>query len=278
MKKILFLILLIVVFAACTNHESAKTNTKSTTLRLVSLAPSVTRELQELGLDSNIVGATSYCTITKNRAELIIGNATDINIEKVLLLKPDMVLTTALTRSETIEMLRKSGIKVHCFGKIESYAALCSQFTELGKLVQKEKLANELVAQSKHRIDSLKNLIPAQTIKPKLFFQIGAKPIFAVIPKTYMDDLIIFSGCRNIATDMNRGTISRESVLLRNPDIMIITTMGIMGEDEIKVWQGYPSLNAMKQKKIFIIDSDKACTPTLKSFEETLAEMINLIY
>ncbi len=45
-----------------------------------------------------------------------------------------------------------------------------------------------------------------------------------------------------------------------------------------KKWESYAELNAVKSKKIFIIDSNIACTPTVLSFTETLEQVIKKIY
>ena len=71
-----------------------------------------------------------------------------------------------------------------------------------------------------------------------------------------MDDYITYAGGINIASDMKRGTITRESVLLRNPDVIVLVTMGNVSEDEKKTWEKYHYLNATKNKKIFSIDSE----------------------
>ena len=54
--------------------------------------------------------------------------------------------------------------------------------------------------------------------------------------------------------------------------------MGIVGNEEKNVWESYSTLNAARNKKIFIIDSNDACTPTPVTFVKTLERVINLIY
>ncbi len=269
-------ILLLTIFSCNTSQQ--KPVEKNEKLRIVSLAPSITKEIIDLGLKNNIVGATSYCEITKTNKELVIGTATEVNIEKVILLKPDMVLTTALTEPNIIESLRKNGVNVYLVSKMHSFGEICSHFKELGKLVGREAAADSIIAVSVKKIDSLKSIIPAGTQKKKVFFQIGANPIFTVIPNTFMNDLITMSGCENIAYDFTKGTITRESVLQRNPDVIFVVTMGILGEDETKAWQSYKDMSATKNSKIFVVDSDMACTPTVLSFTRTFEQVVKNIF
>lgn len=245
--------------------------------RIVSLAPSLTQNLYFLGAKDLVVGVTSYCEIAKNDHKENVASAIKVNIEKVVSLKPDLVVTTQLTDPETINMLKKFGLRVEVFGKAHSYQEICNQFTQLGKLIGKQSEAQEVINNTKQRLEKEKQKVPKGK-SPRIFFQIGAKPIFTVIPNTFMDDLITFAGGINIAKDLDNASITRESVIVRNPDVILIVTMGVMGDEEKKVWEGYKNMSAIKHKKVFIIDADKACTPTPITFIETLEEMIRLIY
>jgi len=97
MKNIILAIFLFAILFSCTT-QTKKNRDHNTGLRIVSLAPSITREVEELGMADHIVGATSYCDITKNNKDLIIGDAINVNVEKILLLKPDIILTTPMTK------------------------------------------------------------------------------------------------------------------------------------------------------------------------------------
>lgn len=278
MNKISLLIIAIISVISCNNSSDKNKDVIENGIRIVSLAPSITKELESLNMAGNIVGATSYCDISKKNKKLIVGTATEVNIEKILLLNPDIVIASGLTKQTTINTLKNNGIAVHFLKKMQSFDDICNQAIELGKLVGKADLALSIVNRSRQKVDSMQSLIPSRHNKLKVFFQIGAKPIFTVIPNTFMDDYITFSGCENLAADMDRGTITRESILLRNPDVIFIVTMGIIGDEEKKTWESYTELNAVKRKKIFIIDSNIACTPTVLLFTETLEQVIKEIY
>lgn len=276
MIRILYLFVFLII-ASCNNSNYKYESEQSNELRLVSLAPSITKELQSLGLEKNIVGATSYCSITEKNKDLIIGNALEVNIEKILLLKPDFVFVTDLTDNNTKNALKKNGIKIHHMPKITSYDDICEDFLKIGKLVNKEDIALKIIKESNNKIDSLKALITVQNPKLKIYMQIGANPLFTVIPNTFMNDYITFSGCENIAYDFDQGTITRESVLTRNPDVIFVVTMGVTGDEEKHVWESYPEINAAKNHKIFIIDSDLACNPTVTTFTQSLEQVIKRI-
>ena len=245
--------------------------------RIVSLAPSLTNMLYLLNAQHQIVGCTSYCEEAKKDNISVVASAIDVNVEKIFLLKPDFVVTTTLTKPSTIAALEKVGIKVNVFPSPKSYSEICNQLIEIAELTSKQVSAKNIVEKQLTRLRQLTQSIPKGK-KPKLFFQIGAKPIFTVIPNTFMDDYISYAGCENIASDLKSGTISRESVIVRNPDVIVVVTMGIVGAEEKTVWQGYQNITASKNGKIFIVDSNQACSPDPVNFVDVVELLITKIY
>ncbi len=277
-QKIFVFIFFVLLFSACNNTTNSKINNAENEIRIVSLVPSITQELVSLNLTKNIVGATSYCSVSATNKELIVGSAIEVNIEKVLLLKPDIVFASDLTKQKDLAALKDNGIKVHFLSKMKSFNDICEHFIKLGKAVGKAELVKNMVENSRKKVDSLKNIVPALPDSLSVFFQIGSKPIFTVIPHTFMNDYITFAACKNIASDLNHGTITRESVLQRNPDIIFVTTMGVAGTNEKNIWESYTDLKASKNKKIFVIDANMASSPTVLSFTKTLEIVIDKIY
>jgi len=244
--------------------------------RVISLAPSITQSIYHLNAQDKLIGCTSYCEIAKDDEKNIIASAIKVNLEALLKLNPDLVIATTITNPETIEYIQKFGIKTEIFSTPKSFSEICDQFTRLGKLLGKEELAISITNVTEKTVDSLRKIVNVKT-QPKVFFQIGANPIFTVLPNTFMDDYISFIGGKNISSDLNKGTITREFIITKNPDIIIITTMGITGDEEKQIWESYSNLNATKNKQIIVVDSNIACTPNPISFAETLKSIVHSI-
>lgn len=240
--------------------------------RIISLSPSLTKNLQYLEAESSMVGRTSYCNTKRNIT--VVASAIKVNVEKVVSLKPDLVITTTLTPPQTIAALKKMGVNIVVFSSPKSFNEICDQFLHLGKLIGKEAKAKTVLAGVQKKVNALK---AEKNTAKKIFIQLGANPLFAVIPNTFMADYITFAGSENIAGGMTSGTISREAVLQKNPDAIFIVTMGMLGIEEKKQWESFKNLSATRNKKIFIIDSDKACNHTPVTFVETLEEIIKLL-
>lgn len=245
--------------------------------RIISLAPSLTKELILLELEDELIGITTYCDIPQKNIYTIVASAVDVNLEKVITLKPDLVLATSLSKPESLDILRNAGINVQYLELPKSYTQINSQFIELGRLCGREKKAVEIVNREQAKIKKLLKLILVEN-KPRILFEIGSNPLWCVIPNTFMDDFITMVGGKNIAHDLKMGNISRESVIIRDPEIIIIATMGNVGKDEAQIWHNYKNVSAVKNNRIMIIDSDKSCSPTPVHFAETLEEIIHFMY
>jgi len=244
--------------------------------RIISLGPSLTKELYLLGVEDRLIGCTIYAPECAKDKEKV-GTVIDINLEKIIKLKPDLVLATSLTNPKQVEKLKKLKIKVVVFYQARSFQELCDQFLELAKLVGKEEKAKRIIKEAKEKVKSIRD--KAKDLKrTKVFIQIGAKPLFTAGKNSFVNDFIEFAGGINIAKDTEFGIYSREKVLEKNPDVIIIVTMGIRGIKEKEIWQRYKNINAVKNKRIYIIDSYKICSPTPTSFVETLKELVKILH
>ncbi len=244
--------------------------------RIVSLAPSFTQSILHLEAMDNLVGCTSYCKIADAGKVEVVASAVKANIEKIIGLKPDIVLASGLTNPKDIELLRKVGIKVEVICSPKSFREVCDQFMQMGVWTGKTEEARKIVEESRRTVEGivLKN---SRRPAKKIFFQVGANPIFSVVPNTFMDDFITLLGAKNIASGLTHGTVTREFVIANNPDYIFIATMGIT-EEEMKTWENYSSLTASRKGQIYSIDSDMACQPIPIYFAETLKEMDRLIW
>ena len=262
-KKTTFLVLFIMCIATLSAQQYK---------RIISLAPSITQSLYYLGAEDKLVGRTSYCVAAENDDIPIVASAITLNMEMAISMKPDLVLVLELTDQKDIETLRKFGIEVEVFKTPKSYKEITDQFLQLANSVGKIAVAKEIIAESNERIKEIQQHYQNKP-SPKIFFQIGSNPLFTVIPNTFMDDYIQLMGGKNISSELNKGIISREFVVAKNPDYIFICTMGVTTEQETKLWKSYTSINAVKNQRLFTVHADIACQPTPITFVQTLEVM-----
>jgi iron complex transport system substrate-binding protein len=258
---------LLAFFSVCSGADENKP------LRIVSLGPAITENLYILGAGDRIVADTVFCRRpgqATNRQK--IGSVVRVDVEKIISLKPDLVVATPLTNPEQIKMMRNAGLNVAVLPSAKNFEGLCAQFMKLAELAGRREYAEKVIEKYTAEIDAIRNATK-HLGRQKVFVQLGADPLFTATKDSFVNDFVEFSGGINIAGDSDTGMYSREKVIRDNPQVILIVTMGITGEKEKAVWLKYTTIDAVKNNRIFIIDSYKVCSPTPLSFAEALKEV-----
>jgi len=246
--------------------------------RIVSLSPPITEEIYLLGLGENIVANTIYCTRPKEAEKKEkVGSVVYVNVEAIVRLKPDIVFASPLTDRRALERLKKLGIRVVVFPHPKGFEDLCKNFLTLAKILGKEREAQEILNIARKRLEELKKRY-GEKEGPTVLFQIGSKPLFVANRDSIVHSYLDYVGGRNVAKDAKTGLFSREEVIKLNPEYIIIVTMGIEGEKEKESWRKFSVLRAVKENKIYLLDSYKLCSPTPLSYVEVLDELASIFY
>ncbi len=245
--------------------------------RIVSLGPSVTSQLQLLGAEDRIVGSTIYCNIDSTKKCEEIGSLLEINIEKIVELKPDIVFAVGLTPKKTIKKLGKLGINVVMIDDPANFTILCNNLRTIAEICDFEDKARTIIFKAELKLDSLRNVVE-KLEKKTVLLQLGVNPVYATTKGTLGDQLIEFAGGKNAFNLEKSGTISSEEVVYQNPDVIVITDMGLSAEKEKKRWESFEDLKAAQNKSIYIIDSHSVCSPNVPLFVETVVYMSSLIH
>ncbi len=250
--------------------------TNAFALRIVSLSPIDSKALILLGAEDMVVGCTQWCPFAAEKPN--VANCIEVNVEEVLKLKPDVVMVSTLTSKESVATMKRLGLKVFESPRVSTYEVMCNEFIKVGELVGKKDLAEKEVAKVKARLETLRAKIAVSAEKPKVMFQISDQPIFVAIPNTFMDDYITLSGAENVYGDLEHGTVTRESVIRRNPDAIFVAAPLSMGATMVENWMSYKELSAAQKNNVVSIDQEKASSPTIHTFVDVVEIMIDALY
>ncbi|MEA3475675.1 MAG: helical backbone metal receptor [Candidatus Cloacimonadota bacterium] len=245
MKKIMFLLLIAIIIVCC-----SKTETEITTLKpgLIILSPEIAEIVCALGGEKNIIAVTNECNypeILKYKEK--VGSFSSPNIEKIIALHPDMIFISGLEQEVIKSRLNKLNLPVYQFYP-KSINDLLKTFEEIGILLGKEKSASEIIRNYKKELNAIH--IPAT--KPKVYVEIYNKPLMTASSNSFIGDLIEKSGGENIFPTLPRDYchVSAESIVEKNPDIIIVTYQGI-SRSEIKKRLGWENVSAIKNNRIY---------------------------
>ncbi len=230
--------------------------------RIVSLVPSVTEILYELGVEDRLVGVTRFCTYPPRVADKAqVGDYGAPNLEAVAALDPDLVILAADAASPAlltrIEALGIAAYVVYPKGVFATIATIRA----LGQVVGAEP-AGEQVAQRLHTAIEKIRAFAVSHNRPRVIFCVMTQPLVVAGPGTLIDDLIRLAGGQNLVPPgLNRyPTWGPESLLMADPDVIIVSTH--LGKTEsAQLFAGWPELWAVRNQQIVSIEPDWVSRP-----------------
>lgn len=249
--------------------------------RVVSLAPSITEIVYDLNREDRLKGATTYSDFPEAAKNLPkVGSYVYLDLEKIVSLQPDLCIGIKDGNPKAIVMrLESLGIPVYAVDP-RSLESIRRAVLEIGELLQAPETARRVAAEMTLRIDRVRELAKTADHRPRVFFQIGVSPIVSAGSDTFIHELIEIAGGINLARAYTSyPRFSTEEVIVAAPDIMIITSMARQKVfDQVKAkWQQWPGIPAVKNNRIFLVDSDLFDRPTPRLLDglETLIQLIH---
>ena len=249
--------------------------------RVVSLAPSITEIIYDMNCEDRLKGVTTYSDFPKEAKTLPkVGSYVYLDLEKIVSLKPDLCIGIKDGNPKEIAMrLESLGIPVYAVNP-RSLESIRTAVLEIGNLLQASENARRVAGEMKSRIDYIRQLAATAENQPRVFFQIGISPIVSAGSDTFIHELIEIAGGINLAQSYSSyPRFSTEEVLVAKPDIIIITSMAREKIfDQVKAkWRQWPNIPAVKNDRIFLVDSNlfDRPTPRLVRGLETLMGLIH---
>lgn len=251
--------------------------------RIVSLGPINTENVYLLGAGDRLVGTTAYCVRPEAaRFTEKIGTVMQVSVEKIIGLRPDLVLATGLTNSLQVELLRKVGIKVVRFEQPSSFASSCAQFERLGKLLGLKEKAQAITHDLQKQVSTIAGEISKRGLPiQKVIMQIGANPLYVTGRDSFTSDFIELVLAENGIGETPSGQSGYEQIIAINPDVILIGMMGSetgVAAEEREKWQKIKVIKAVSDNRVHVVDPNLVCSPSPSTFVEALKVIVPLIY
>jgi len=243
--------------------------------RIVSLAPSNTEILFALGLGDRVVGVTDYCNYPQEVLELkregkivSVGGYSTVDVERVVRLKPDLVVASYGNGFGVIKALRDFGITVIVLNP-KNVTDIMRDVELLGKVCGAEENATKLVEWMKDEIDKVR--AKKHPWRPKIVHIVWNDPVWVSGRNTFIDDVIRIAGGVNAVNESGWVVLSLEDLIRMNPDIIIVNSgngMDSKGENILYDWVMNNSylkrLRAVQCGNVYVIDADIICRPSYR--------------
>jgi iron complex transport system substrate-binding protein len=235
--------------------------------RIVCLTTETTEVLYLLGQQARIAGISGYTTrpAIARKEKPRVSAFTSANMNKILALKPDLVLTATDLQADIAAALIKAGIEVHAFNQ-RSIADILRMITMLGALTGATDSAEQLIAGLQQQIEGARETASHFSGKPAIYFEEWDDPMISGI--RWVSELIEIAGGIDCFADLSRAAAAKdrivraEEVAMRNPDIIIGSWCGKKFQPEqVMARHGWAEISAVKNGSLHEIKSADILQP-----------------
>ncbi|WP_053020780.1 ABC transporter substrate-binding protein [Staphylococcus haemolyticus] len=267
------------------SNQSDSNSKEHSYKRIVSLMPSNTEILYELGLGKDIVGVSTVDDypkdVKKGKKQF---DTMNLNKEALLKVKPDLILAHESqkgTSKKVLDSLEKNGVKVVYVKDAQSLDQTYETFKQIGKVTGREHEANELVDETKHNVEKVIKSVPRHHRSQSVFMEVSSKPeIYTAGKHTFFDDMLPQLDAKNSFSNIEGWKpVDKEGIIKKNPDILI-STEGLSKSDYYKVIKkrdGFRQIKAVKNGRIETVNGDEISRPGPR-IDEGLKQLRDAIY
>jgi iron complex transport system substrate-binding protein len=230
--------------------------------KIVSLSPAITEILYFIGAGEKVIAVTRYCDFPEEaKKKEKIGGIIDIDLEKILKIKPDIVFATRGNPLEVIERMKSFGLKVFAIEMERSVEDIFEGMKKIAMVTGNWEKSKGKILELERRVKEIEKKVERRKNKPKTFLKLGSEGLWTCGKKTFINDIILKAGCKNIS-DFKEGwfEINIEALISNNPDMIIVLSKNEKDfYSKRKFLLSIPcisTINAVKENNIFYLNSD----------------------
>ena len=266
MKKIIknsfyFALLVISIFViscAKKNDENAKKGENKKYNRIVVLDPATVEMIYMLGAEDKIVGVANLERSKVWPEEKVaklesVGTFIKPSLERIITLKPDLVITSALTDDNLNNGLKSNNIEAKRI-QANSIEEIFTNFMEVAKMLGKENEANKIIAEKRAKLEEIKKMA---AINKKGLFVMSASPLMVFGNDNLPNDIMKLLNIKNIAENQKgrNPIVTPEFIMKENPDIII--TLLPNPAQIVATNPQLKNVNAIKNSKFIVVNSSQ---------------------
>ena len=254
----LLIISMFIISCAKKNAENGKKGENKQYNRIVVLDPATVEMIYMLGAEDKIVGVAnlehSKVWPEEKVAKLeSVGTFMKPSLEKIIALKPDLVIMSALTGEELNNGLKSNNIETKRV-QANSIEEIFTNFLEVAKMLGKENEANKIIAEKKAKLEEIKKMA---TSNKKGLFVMSASPLMVFGNDNLPNDIMKLLNIKNIAENQKgrNPIVTPEFIIKENPDIII--TLLPNPSQIVATNPQLKNVNAIKNSKFIVVNSSQ---------------------
>ncbi|MCA1247015.1 cobalamin-binding protein [Massilia sp. MS-15] len=231
--------------------------------RVISMAPHATELLFAAGGGARVVGAMNYSDFPAAARKIpLIGSNSVIDMERVLALKPDLVVVwhTGNTARQ-IAQIEALGVPVF-HSEPRRIAQVADNIERLGRLLGTGPVAAPAAAALRARLAALQARYAGRP-PVTVFYQVWDQPLYTLNDAQIASDAIRVCGGRNVfgALKAVAPQVGIEAVLAADPEAILADKRYDPGDPGLGLWQAYPGMTAVKRANLLTVDGELLSRP-----------------
>ncbi len=254
----LLIISMFIISCAKKNAENGKKDENKEYNRIVVLDPATVEMIYMLGAEDKIVGVANLERSKVWPEEKVaklesVGTFIKPSLERIITLKPDLVITSALTDDNLNNGLKSNNIEAKRI-QANSIEEIFTNFLEVAKMLGKENEANKIIAEKKAKLEEIKKIA---TGNKKGLFVMSASPLMVFGNDNLPNDIMKLLNIKNIAENQKgrNPIVTPEFIIKENPDIII--TLLPNPSQIVATNPQLKNVNAIKNSKFIVVNSSQ---------------------
>jgi iron complex transport system substrate-binding protein len=250
--------------------------------RIVCLTDETTETLYLLGEEDRIVGVSGFSTRPQQvRSKPRVSAFSSANVDAILDLKPDLVLTFSDVQAEITRQLVLRGATVLNFNQ-RSVREILDMISMLARLVGKHHEGLALIDGFRRGLDEIAAVAKTFPRRPRVFFEEWNEPLISGI--AWVEELIEIAGGEVIFPELRACGKSKDRVVApatvaaRDPEVILASWCGMkVDKEEIVSRPGWPPISAIRNRHVYEIQSSCILQPGPAALTEGVRQIHDLL-
>ncbi len=227
--------------------------------RIVSLIPANTEIAFALGLGKRVVGVTTYCDYPHEARSITKIGDLNTSIEKVLALRPDLILASSSGNRSALERLERLAqtAQAPIFAvDPQNVGNLLRDIRSIGALTGSAPVAEAVVKRMEATLAAARRVAAGPGSRPiRALFVVQQPPLWVVGSRNFMDDLMQRAGLQNVAAPLGKGFCSMplERAIALRPDVLFTSQIPLK---DLKDRPGWAQMQAVRTGRVFPMGYD----------------------
>lgn len=250
---------------------------------IISMAPSATQTLLDLGLKDKIIAVDTYSAMYFDLEELPTFDMMEPDTEQMALLDADLIFTTGMSAvggADPFKPLRDIGVCIADSPSASSIENMLEDVRFIAACVGAQEACEKQIDAFQKELDLLKSLSAGIENKKRVEVEIACAPdIYTIGNNTFMQEMLTAIGAENIFADQDGYlAVSEEAVVTLNPDV-ILTMVDYIDDPvgEILGRTGWENVTAVANKAVYLVNTNAVSLPNLHVIDG-MKQMAKLIY